>query len=476
MLNESDILFLRKHDIAINDAKQQLECINKTQPYLTLSRACALDDGIKKIIDTTPLLKSWQEANSALCITKFIPASGAATRMFKELISFIDSPDNPSSKIKYFFDNIQKFAFFEEIPKEKLEDRCETLKFLLTAEGLNYTQLPKAMLLFHKSPEPRFAFEEHLSEAANYIEKDGHCHLHFTITKEHLSIFQHLIKEKMITWEERWNCKFNINFSFQQHATDSLSVNEKGQLWRDDEGKPLLRPAGHGALIRNLNKINSDIVVLKNIDNVCPDHLKDTTFLWKKVLIGLLYKLQKQSFAFLRKLHDNPNETEKKDAETFIRDSLNVDIQDTQVSVETLISLLDRPIRVCGMVPNTGEPGGGPFWVEEEYGNSCQIVEKIQIAPQQLDVMKNASHFNPVDVVCGLKNWQGEKFDLHHFVNEKAFIVVEKSHQGKYLKSTERPGLWNGSMHYWNSVFVEVPITTFTPVKTVFDLLRDEHL
>lgn len=475
MLKDTDIQFLQQHNIDIDVAQEQLKRIKQSQRYLTLERTCTLEDGITKIDDCNRYIKLWQQACEQRSITKFVPASGAATRMFKELLAFMDSPQNTSPQVQTFLQNLDKFAFFDEIPEDKRQQPAEVLKFLLTEEGLNYAQLPKALLLFHKSPQPRFAFEEHLAEAVNYIQKNGNCDLHFTITEEHLPLFEDLIQAKMATWQQRWNSRFTIHFSHQEHSTDSLSLDEEEQLWRTSDGKPLLRPAGHGALIHNLNNCASDIIVLKNIDNVCPDARKSDTYLWKKVLIGLLYDLQQQSFRLLEKLHAHPDEQTINAACDFAKNALHIHFAQ-QPSIEELIGFLNRPLRVCGVVPNTGEPGGGPFWVKEPYGCSCQIVEKVQIAPEQLDIMQNASHFNPVDVICGVKNFRGEKFDLNDYVNHEAFITVEKSYRGKYLKSIERPGLWNGSMHYWNSVFVEVPITTFTPVKTIFDLLREEHL
>ncbi|BBM87954.1 DUF4301 family protein [Candidatus Uabimicrobium amorphum] len=475
MLNSVDIQFLKQHNIDIDTAREQLERIKQSQRYLTLERACTHGDGITQINDSDLYIKLWQEACDKQNITKFVPASGAATRMFKELLAYIESPQNNSPQIQKFFQNLDKFAFYDQIPSHKHQKQIEVLQFLLTEEGLNYANLPKALLLFHKYPQPRLAFEEHLAEAVNYIKKDGHCRLHFTITEEHLPLFQNLIDSKMNTWEQRWNSHFDIRFSHQEHCTDSLSLNQQGELWRTENGKPLLRPAGHGALIHNLNNCDSDIIVLKNVDNVCPDSRKNDTYLWKKVLIGLLYDLQQQSFRFLEKLHANPDEQTIREAHNFAKNSLHI-AHSQELSPTELIDFLNRPLRVCGVVPNTGEPGGGPFWVKEPHGCSCQIVEKVQILPEQQDIMQNASHFNPVDVVCGVKNFRGEKFDLHKYVNHDAFITVEKSHRGKYLKSIERPGLWNGSMHYWNTIFVEVPITTFTPVKTIFDLLREEHL
>ena len=405
---------------------------------------------------------------------KFVPASGAATRMFKELFEFVN--DGKRGKgIDTLLENIGKFAFWPELKAllpAGADDR--TIVSAIVNEGLGYGRKPKGLVTFHAYPEgARKAVEEHLVEGAVYAAANGVAKIHFTVSPEHIEGFQELLAAKVPVYEKRFGIRYDISFSVQKPSTDTIAVNPDNTPFRQDDGTLLFRPAGHGALIENLNEIDADVVFIKNIDNVTTDALRGETIRYKKVLAGILLDLQERAFEYLKALEVGGAELEP--IVEFIEKRLCVKLPGSYDSA-VLRAVLDRPIRVCGMVRNEGEPGGGPFWVGNPDGTqSLQIAESSQISPDDLPLMRSATHFNPVDLVCGMKNSKGVRFDLRRYTDPSTGFISSKSSGGRDLRAQELPGLWNGAMAKWNTVFVDVPITTFSPVKVVQDLLRPQH-
>jgi hypothetical protein len=361
------------------------------------------------------------------------------------------------------------------------------LEYLLTGTGLDYGNLPKAMIPFHTYPEEhRTAFEEQLAESVMYLgAENGRCRLHFTIPEEHKEGFQTLKERVCRRYAERYGTDFEVSFSFQKSSTNTIAVDMKGFPFRDRFGRLNFRPAGHGALIENLNDLQADLVYIKNVDNVVPDSLKELVCFWKKALGGYLVSIQKIVHSILRRLKDPDCSRAIHEAAGFAASELllsfpaGFEIWPEDKKRAFLFNLLDRPIRVCGVVPNAGEPGGAPFWVEDENGElSVQIVEKAQVdlnSPEQSAVWNSSTHFNPVDIVCCLRDYEGRPYDLRKFVDPKAVIITRKSKDARDIQALELPGLWNGGMAHWITVLIEVPPSTFNPVKSVYDLLRPEH-
>jgi len=448
------------------------------------------------------ILKIWDEyLTTDASILKFVPASGAASRMFKDLFEFLESDKNePGNKFEEkFFGEIRKFAFYEELNAVCIKNEGKSIDELIAAKqnksivanllsdkGLNYGALPKGLLRFHSySTEKRTPTQEHLVEGALYASnKSNVVNIHFTVSKEHRALFEKHLNESLSSFETKFGVKYNVSFSEQKPSTDTIAADENNEPFRD-KGELVFRPGGHGALIENLNDLNGDIIFIKNIDNVVPDSLKPETVTYKKVIAGLLVQLQKQSFTYLKELESGTVSADKlAEISTFCETKLN-NLHDNIASLSEaelkayLTAKLNRPIRVCGMVKNVGEPGGGPFMSVNSDGTvSPQILESSQIDmnnPADKAKMMGSTHFNPVDLVCGVKNYKGEKFNLVKYVDKNTGFISLKSKSGKELKALELPGLWNGAMSDWNTIFVEVPIATFNPVKTVNDLLRPEH-
>lgn len=476
--------------------EQQIQHFVDGFPYLPLTRAATVGDGILRLSDEArdQAMTDYESRAAALRLLKFVPASGAATRMFKSLFGFLDTRKSDKS-VEEFFEKLTRFAFYEALWAVLIRDGmrlAETdehtvVKYLLTDHGLGYGSLPKGLLLFHAAEDgPRTPVEEHLVEGARYANSGGTVYLHFTVSPEHRAKFTELLDAKLPTYEGKFGVKFEVSFSEQQPATDTIAVNLDNTPFREKDGTLLFRPAGHGALLANLNALDADVVFIKNIDNVVPDRLKDTTITYKKALAGVLLTMQERIFEVQRLLDTNPtDEALLTETAQFLELGLCVSPPEgfakrtAAERAEYLQSKLNRPLRVCGMVPNVGEPGGGPFWaVNADGSSSLQVVESAQVDPDdagQQAIFKNATHFNPVDLVISLKNYRGEKFDLMQFRDPKTGFITQKSKDGKDLKAQELPGLWNGSMADWNTLFVEVPLITFNPVKTVNDLLRPEH-
>ena len=451
MFTQQDLQQIEKHGLTPEAVELQLENFRRGFPFLNVVRAASPGDGVLTLSDAeaAAAAERYERAAAGLSVVKFVPASGAATRMFKELFEFVN--DGKRGKgIDTLLENIGKFAFWPELKAllpAGADDR--TIVSAIVNEGLGYGRKPKGLVTFHAYPEgARKAVEEHLVEGAVYAAANGVAKIHFTVSPEHIEGFQELLAAK-------------------------VPVNPDNTPFRQDDGTLLFRPAGHGALIENLNEIDADVVFIKNIDNVTTDALRGDTIRYKKVLAGILLDLQERAFEYLKALEVGGAELEP--IVEFIEKRLCVKLPGSYDSA-VLRAVLDRPIRVCGMVRNEGEPGGGPFWVGNPDGTqSLQIAESSQISPDDLPLMRSATHFNPVDLVCGMKNSKGVRFDLRRYTDPSTGFISSKSSGGRDLRAQELPGLWNGAMAKWNTVFVDVPITTFSPVKVVQDLLRPQH-
>jgi hypothetical protein len=492
LFSETDLRRMAALGIAPEEAARQIELFRNPPPYTRVLRSCQIGDGIRRLFpsDHPDLLATFETAAAAGRLGKLVPASGAASRMFKGLLE-------ANGETEKFFANLPCFAFYEDLAAAvesqglSLEDRQAVVRTLLAEPGLGYAEKPKGLLKFHREKgETRTALEEHLVEAAATTrDADGVCRLHLTVSPQHEEDFAALLKDVQPRYEKRFGCRFAVTFSHQSPATDTLAVDLENQPFRQDDGTLLFRPGGHGSLIANLNALGNqgwDLMLLKNIDNVVPDSRKAVGLLWKKLLAGALATVQARVFDSLEKLEAGPASLELLDeVDKFLADDLHRQVppedalHGSEERRRMLIHLLDRPLRVCGVVRNQGEPGGGPFWVESPAGDvSLQIVETSQIdpkSPEQQQILKSSTHFNPTDLACALRDRHGRPYDLERFIDPATVFIATKSHEGRPLKALERPGLWNGAMAGWNTVFVEVPDETFAPVKTVLDLLRPEH-
>lgn len=493
---------------------KQLENFKKGFPFANIVAPATSGHGILSFNDAE--VKQWElfynENFSDYEIFKFVPASGAASRMFKHLHEFrqhyngtpedITAYENDKSfnSVYNFFQGIKNFAFYELLKNKMNSDGLDIdvlidnydfnpiLDYFLTEKGLNYSKLPKGLLLFHKYEDgPRLALEEHLAEAAQYaVNEQKKATVHFTVSPEHQKLFEQAVAEKKVKFEKLFNVTIEVGFSQQKSFTDTIAVDLNNEPFREDDGKILFRPGGHGALIENLNDLKGEIIFIKNIDNIVPDRLRETTILYKKVIGGVLLNFQAKTFDYLDILEDgNVEDNILEEIKTFAKDKLNIFIPaayegyDKMEKIDFLFNSLNRPMRVCGMVKNEGEPGGGPFWVKNSNGElSLQIVESSQIdfsVPEQKEIVSKATHFNPVDLVCGVRDFKGKPFDLKQFVDSTTGFISKKSKDGRNLKAQELPGLWNGAMADWITIFVEAPLITFNPVKTINDLLRSQH-
>lgn len=507
--SDADLIQIKKHGLTLEEVNQQLEYFIKGFPYVSLLKEATIGNGIRQYNEKQAenLIKLYKDSKDEYSITKFVPASGAATRMMKDFYSFlseyIDEDSTPIinfSSVKHAIDNINNFAFYDLLVKCMTEqgyslkdclnrkDYKTIIEFILTEKGLNYGKYPKAWIVFHKSADDSrllTAFEQHLQEAAQYSTSNGIANIHFTIAEEHLNGFENLKTKLLPIYEQRYKIKYNITFSFQQHSTDTIAVDEENQPIHNSNGELVFRPAGHGALINNLNKIDADIIFIKNIDNISSCHIKET-IRNKELLAGVLIQTKQKINVLMTKLKQ-PKLTKQElvSIAHTINKYLNLpNIKDhTTFPTLTLFKhylreLIDKPIRVCGMVRNTGEPGGGPFYVISNNETSLQIVETSQmcLTDEKTKIILNSStHFNPVDLVISTKNWQNKSFNLDKFVDYQTGFITKKSFEGKTIKAMEKPGLWNGTMAKWITIFVEVPLFTFSPVKTLNDLLKKEH-
>lgn len=467
---------MEEHGLTPAALETQLKNFREGFPFLPVTRAASCGDGIR-VLDAAGIEQAaarYDRAKESLRVVKFVPASGAATRMFKDLFEFVRE-GRRTAVVGELLANRRRFAFWPEL-RTIIGDDADELRTVenIVAEGLRYGETPKGLVSFHRyGDEVRKAVEEHLVEGAQYAAAGGEVKIHFTVSPEHLTRFEALLAEKIPGYESRFGVKYRISFSVQDPSTDTLAVNPDCTPFRRADGRLLFRPAGHGALIGNLGKIDADIVFVKNIDNVTTDARRSDTVLYKKALAGVLLALQERIFEYLMALEVPGAELEPIAA--FIENELCVKLP-KDYGTALLRQVLNRPIRVCGMVRNEGEPGGGPFWVAGADGlETLQIAESNQIAPEKRKLMRSATHFNPVDLVCSFRTSKGGRFDLREFVDPATGFISRKSDGGRELLAQELPGLWNGAMARWNTVFVEVPITTFSPVKVVTDLLRPEH-
>lgn len=514
MFTKADYQQMKRFGISKSKVMAQIEAFHKSSCFIRLAKPCIPGDGVQRINDSDEFkyLQLHEKAAQKGRFQKFVPASGAATRMFQSLLQIYHmphylGPDELCLKVEQgvsvacdfvrFLEEFHKFPFKTDFEQVLARDGCSIrelfqhsqywkfLEYLLTSRGLNYGFLPKALIKFHRyASECRTALEEHLVDASGYLGNSNEsCKIHFTVSPEHEANFKDLCTRVKNRYEELCRTRFDLCFSFQKPSTNTIAVDLENQPFRDKHGLLHFRPGGHGALIENLNDTLGDLVYIKNIDNVAPDRLKGEIIHWKRILGGLLIDVQQQVHDFVIQLKEGRNITPQ--AAQFVRNRLLMQLPDGFDELEDgrrrelLVQKLNRPIRVCGVVPNAGEPGGAPFWVQEKDGTlSLQIIEKAQVdlnSEEQARIWNSSTHFNPVDIVCGLRDYRGEPFDLRHYVDEDAVFISRKSKDGQDIKVLELPGLWNGSMSSWITVIVEVPPITFNPVKSVFDLLRPEH-
>jgi len=488
----------RSKGIAREQVEEQIEYFRKGFPFLALDRPATAGDGILVLHpeELCALAGQFDAAVQGKRLLKFVPASGAASRMFKDLFEFLQDGEVPSAAVRTVLSRLEDFAFYKDLMQvatngvgaEVKPNAKEVIRAIVSDQGLGYGSLPKALLKFHRYGEQgRTAFEEHCVEGVLYARNDDDTvDLHFTVSPEHLSRFEELVPLVTKRLSEQYGVAFRIGFSQQKPSTDTVAVGSDNAPFRSGDGSILFRPGGHGALLDNLGDLDADVVFVKTVDNVLPDRLKGDVVLYKKALTTLLLQLEEKCFGWMHTLASGPaTEDTLRQAAAFLADHFAFpdtpsfrQLPGDQRQV-ILMEHLDRPLRVCGMVRNEGEPGGGPFWVRQQDGSvSLQIAESSQIDfsdPAQKAIAEGATHFNPVDLVCSLKNFQGERFDLRAFRDPLTGFISSKSKDGKPLKALELPGLWNGAMAFWNTVFVEVPISTFVPVKTVLDLLRPQH-
>ena len=476
MFTEKDLQQIAAHGLTVEAVNLQIENFRKGFPSLKVVSAASPNDGITVLTpeQAAAYAESYEHRDESVTVAKFVPASGAATRMFKELFEFVNE-DKRGKGIDTLLQNIEKFAFYPEL-KAVVADFTDE-KAVVSAiikQGLGYGSLPKGLVTFHAYENgSRKAVEEHLVEGALYGAADGVVRLHFTVSPEHEGAFRALLAERTAKYEQMFGVEYDISFSQQMSSTDTIAVNPDNTPFRTDSGELLFRPAGHGALLANLNKIDAKVIFVKNIDNVTTDALRSDTVLYKKALAGLLLELQQQTFAALESLKSGNADLAA--VAEFVEKKLCVKLS-AQYDAALLERLLSRPIRVCGMVRNEGEPGGGPFWVANADGTqTLQIAESSQISAEDMHLMKDATHFNPVDLVCGVYAADGTKYDLSKFTDPATGFISSKSSGGRELRAQELPGLWNGAMADWSTIFVDVPITTFSPVKVVQDLLRPQH-
>lgn len=512
--SEVDILQIEENGLTTKEVERQLKIFKRGNIKVDILEAATPGNGIFVFSDgeKNDFINLFDERKKQLELLKFVPASGAASRMFKSLHKFVAEFDpeqdslrgfldkNGDESLQIFLENIEKLPFYESAltmarenypdfeEKTSHQQRHILVKTMLYEEGLNLSNYPKGLVPFHKyNNRTATAFEEHLYDAAAYLRVNAKAKLHFTVAKGDKDKFEEefaSIKERV---EKDTATQFEISYSYQDPKTDTIAVDENDEPFRDEEGNLFFRPGGHGALIENLNNQEADLIFLKNIDNVVIENNLPEVAENKKILAGKLLDLQEKVFGFLREL-DTGNKSEAKldeigqfaETELFKKLPASFGKFTGEEKSQFLCKQLDRPLRVCGMVKNEGEPGGGPFLVKDEVGDvSLQIIEGAQIDhdnEDQVAILNSSTHFNPVDIICAVKNFKGEKFNLNNYVDESMSFIASKTKDGKPLKALERPGLWNGGMAYWNTVFVEVPVSTFNPVKTVADLLKPSHL
>ncbi|WP_422083191.1 DUF4301 family protein [Ulvibacterium sp.] len=507
-LSEKDWEQLENKGITKETVVGQIETFKEGIPFVRLEKAAVIGDGISKFSEDqqTRLVRYFEENGKALRLLKFVPASGAASRMFKALFNFLDTydPDHESLEdylertkdidLKKFSEGLKDLPFYDLV-RNRIAEKANIkgkeiyvfVKEMMSENTLNYGFYPKGLLPFHNYGEyVATPFEEHLTEAANYAKTGSTANLHFTISPQHEEMFNKEFSSVKERVSVETNTSFQVGYSYQKPSTDTIAVDMENNPFRNTDGSLLFRPGGHGALIENLNEQDADIIFIKNIDNVVVPEVLEEVSDSKKTLAGVLLEVQQKAFEYARFLDGDPHEKEKLgEIKDFLTSRLNVRFSDNFSSLDTtgqvriLKDKVNRPIRVCGMVKNEGEPGGGPFWIRDRHDTvSLQIVESAQVDMNdsgQVAIFRNSTHFNPVDLVCGIKDYRGAKYDLLNFIDPKQGFITGKTKEGRELKALELPGLWNGAMAFWNTIFVEVPLSTFNPVKTVNDLLKPSH-
>ena len=507
--NSFDFIEIFQRKINLETLENQFLILKNGLPKITIDRPAHINDGIVTVSNDEAVYHAnyFDEKNKNIKLKKFVPASGAASRMFKFLTEFINDfrPNEESinayinrkndKNLSLFLVAKEKFAFHDAVLEtaKALVSDFETankdtkdyafIKAMLSPKHFDFANKPKGVLPFHKyNDHIATAIEEHLNECVSYATSNNKSNLHFTVSEEHQGDFETIVNQIKSKFEIPNNCTICVKYSYQDKATDVIAVDLEGNPFRDDNGQLVFRPGGHGALIENLNRLHADIIFIKNIDNIIQNHIEIVT-LYKKALAGIVLQIQENVFNYLRLLdsrvvsNENLNEIVK-----FLASKLNISVLEDfskytkESKIEYLFNVLNRPIRVCGMVKNEGEPGGGPFWVRDAKGSTfLQIIEASQVDADQVKILEKATHFNPVDLVCATKNYQGQYFDLTQFIDKNTGFIVDKNKNGKPLKAYELPGLWNGAMAKWLTIFVEVPLITFNPVKTVNDLLKPAH-
>ncbi|MCB8994908.1 MAG: DUF4301 family protein [Bacteroidales bacterium] len=511
MFNSKHFKQLSDRGISLEQANKQLEIFKKGIAPVVLVAPAIPNDGIEVYDDKQirHYVNLFQKEKNRYSILKFVPASGAASRMFKALFEGLAELESKASvgevlekqsQLADFFKELEKYPFFEDLvmvcessdshPAKMIgsHKHAELLQLFLKGDGLGYGELPKGLLKFHRyKAETRTAFEEHFEEASMFLrDKNNSVKLHFTVSPEHMKLFSELAEKLKRKYADMKNVSFEVEFSVQKPSTDTLAVDLDNKPFLMDEGQLHFRPGGHGALLDNMQDINEKIVFVSNIDNVAPDKTKALRVKYKELLSGILIERLEIIHGFLKSLEKSCNEKLKNEIIDFVKSFVSKASAEELKKLETndfvteAVKILNRPIRVCGMVKNVGEPGGGPFWIKNKKGEiSKQVVESSQVDlsdPKQEKIFLNATHFNPVDMVCYTYDYKDRKFNLKDFRDPDMAFIASKSQGGKSLKALELPGLWNGSMAGWLSFFVDVPIETFSPVKTIFDLLREEHL
>jgi hypothetical protein len=498
LFNTDDIRQIKSLGLKADDVNRQLALFRRDPKYLKLNRPCTVKDGILSITPAgrTKLVDFYERESGKYKSIKFVPASGAASRMFADWFGARQKGGFECAELdRKFFRDLKKLPFFDLIETDKAgkeylqkKEIKEVIGFILGKPGLNYGHLPKALIPFHLYPHGKMltSLEEHLIEAAKYIRSaDNYCYLHFTVAAGDKRDIEGFFKKVLKKYEKICQVKFKIAVSTQKTSTNTVAADESGNPVRDEKGHIIFRPGGHGSLLANLNDLQADFIFVKNIDNIAPEPLLEKNISYKKMLGGLAIRIQQENYALLCRL-ESGNFADIDDIVKYCSGTLNIAFprgftsQAGTNKIRTMISLLNRPLRICAMVKNEGEPGGGPFWVDEKDGTqTLQIVEGAHVDKKnsgQLTIWSQAQYFNPVDMVCCIKDYHGEKFVLDNYVDKNAYLVSSKNEKGINLQVLEVPGLWNGSMAYWNTVFVELPISVFNPVKTVDDLLRPQHL
>ena len=507
-LTENDLELLSSKGISKEKVRDQIEIFMEGIPFVHLEKAAIVGEGILKFTnrEQNALVQIFENAKEGLSLLKFVPASGAASRMFKALFNFLDAFDPSKESLEDYIErtndiNIQVFSNglkklpFYNIVQERIKGKTKMkddeiylfVKEMMSENALNYGFYPKGLLPFHNyGDHTATPFEEHLKEASMYGKVGNEANLHFTISEQHIKMFTKEYAAIYDRLSKETKTVFNIGYSYQKSSTDTIAVDMENNPFRNSDGMVIFRPGGHGALIENLDEEEADVIFIKNIDNVVVPKAQDELVKSKKVLAGLLLKVQEKAFEYAKLLDDNDLSAQlMAEIKTFLEEELNVRFIEKYSSfslgeqIEILKDKINRPIRICGMVKNEGEPGGGPFWIRNAHNHiSLQIIESAQIDmsdQRQVEILKNSTHFNPVDLVCGVKNYKGEKYNLLNYVDHKQGFITNKTYEGRKLKALELPGLWNGAMAFWNTIFVEVPLSTFNPVKTVNDLLKPTH-